>query len=143
MPSKKELKRLYDIEYRAKNKEKKRLQDREWREKNKEKKKLNDKLYYEKNKEKIIERVQEYNKSYVIENPHIKKISEWKSRGVKLRPNEDWESVYLYWKTCERCEACDVELTDGTGLTARNLDHDHDTGFIRDVLCWGCNIKRR
>ena len=95
--------------------------------------------YYHDNK---IKR-KEYNKSYVIENPHIFKISGWKSRGIKLRPNEDWDSVYLYWKTCERCELCDVELTDGKGLTSRNLDHDHDTRFIRNVLCWGCNIKRR
>ena len=111
----------------------------------KEKKKLRDKRYREKNKEKIIGRVQEYNKSYVIENSHIKKISEWKCKyGIKLRPNEDWLSVYLYWKTCERCELCNIELIDGTGeLNCRNLDHDHDTGFIRNVLCWGCNIKRR
>jgi|DEB0MinimDraft_10_1074344.scaffolds.fasta_scaffold07896_3 hypothetical protein len=127
------------------DKEKKKLRDKRYREKNKEKKKLNDKLYYEKNKEKIIGRVQEYNKSYVIENSHIKKISEWKCKyGIKLRPNEDWLSVYLYWKTCERCELCNIELIDGTGeLNCRNLDHDHDTGFIRNVLCWGCNIKRR
>ena len=67
------------------DKEKKKLRDKRYREKNKEKKKLNDKLYYEKNKEKIIGRVQEYNKSYVIENSHIKKISEWKCKyGIKL-----------------------------------------------------------
>ncbi len=125
MPSKKEDKRLYDIKYRAKNKEKKRLQDKEWREKNKE--------YMKK-----------YIKSYRPKNLHSYTISQWKFQGIKLRPNEDWDSVYLYWKTCERCELCDVELTDGRGeLTSRNLDHDHDTGFIRNVLCWGCNIKRR
>ena len=108
-----------------------------------EKKRLRDKRYYEKNREKIIERMKEYNKSYKMENPHISKISDWKCKyGIKLRPNEDWDSVYLYWKTCERCELCDVELTDGKGLTSRNLDHDHDTGFIRNILCWGCNIKR-
>ena len=71
------------------------------------------------------------------------KICNWKQQGIKLRPNEDWDSVYLYWKTCERCELCDVELTDGKGLTSRNLDHDHDTGFIRNILCWGCNINER
>jgi len=101
------------------------------------------KIYYEKNKEKINKRTLEYSKSYRGENLHIYTISGWKCRGIKLRPNEDWESVYLYWKTCERCELCDVELTDGSGeLTSRNLDHDHDTEYIRDVLCWGCNIKR-
>ena len=114
-----------------------------YREINKEKKKLRDKLYYEKHKEKIIKRTKEYSKSYDIENPHIKKISDWKNKyGIELRPNEDWLSVYLYWKTCERCEECNVELTDGMGeLTCRNLDHDHNTKYIRNVLCWGCNIN--
>jgi len=145
MPYKDPVKRKeYKKQYRAKNKEKIKAKRKIYYDENKEKiqkrKKISDTLYRNKNKDKIAE----YNKSYRMENPHITKISEWKSRGVKLRPNEDWESVYLYWKTCERCELCDVELTDGTGeLTSRNLDHDHDTGFIRDVLCWGCNIKRR
>ena len=108
-----------------------------WNKENKEKRKIIQKRYTENNKESIND--------YRNEFHHLKKICDWKNkRGIKLKPNEDWESVYLYWKTCERCELCDVELTDGTGeLTSRNLDHDHDTGFIRDVLCWGCNIKRR
>lgn len=73
------------------------------------------------------------------------KISNWKNQGIKLRPNEDWESVYLFYITCEECENCGIELTDEryNTYTRRNLDHDHDTGFIRNVLCWGCNIKRR
>ena len=97
--------------------------------------------YRVKNKEKKNKIQYEYH----ARNPHIKVISGWKTKhGIELRPNEDWLSVYLYWKTCERCELCDVKLTDGRNeSTSRNLDHDHDTKYIRDVLCWGCNIKRR
>ena len=92
------------------------------------------KKYREKNEQKI--------QGYQEEFHHLKRITDWKYKGIKLRPNEDWLSVYLYWKTCERCEKCNVELTDGMGkLTCRNLDHDHSSGFIRNVLCWGCNIK--
>jgi len=116
---------------------------KKYRKENKDKYRQYNKKSWEKNKNKFMENRMDYQKQYEIENPHIFKISDWKHKGIKLRPNEDWDSVYLYWKTCERCELCDVELTDGPGkLTSRNLDHDHSTGYIRNVLCWGCNIKR-
>ena len=103
--------------------------------KNKEDQRKSQLRYKERNPDKY--------KSYHIENPQVQRISQWKHMKIKLRPNEDWLSVYLFWKTCEECENCGIELTDGMGeLTCRNLDHDHETGFIRDVLCWGCNIQR-
>jgi len=85
-------------------------------------------------------------KSYNARNPHIKKISDWKiEKGIKLKPNEDWESIYLFYITCECCENCGVHLTDEKKNTKsrRCLDHDHDTGFIRNILCHSCNSKRR
>jgi alpha-galactosidase/6-phospho-beta-glucosidase family protein len=110
------------------------------------------KEYHEKNKEKHNEYMKEYHrknaeidKEYRRENPHVKTISQWKSRGIKLRPNEDWLSVYLFYITCEECENCGVELTTDryNTSTTRCLDHDHSTGFIRDVLCNACNVERR
>ena len=99
--------------------------NKDWRAKNKEKK---NKIQYE----------------YHARNPHIKVISAWKRQSkIKLREGEDWGSVYLYFITCEECENCGVELSDIPHTAElRNLDHDHDTGFIRNVLCWKCNIKR-
>ena len=98
------------------------------------------KKYYEKNKDYLYEKKKEYRKIY----PEKTFILNWKSRGVKLREGEDWDSIYLYYITCEECENCGVELTDGKPmkLTTRCLDHDHSTGFIRNIICNACNIKR-
>jgi len=83
------------------------------------------------------------NHKYYINWPNKIKIKEWRKRGVKLRHNEDWESVYLYYITCKECEICSVKLTDEKKNTAtrRCLDHDHSTGYIRNILCIACNRR--
>ena len=53
-----------------------------------------------------------YRYNLVKENPHITRIDGWKQQGIKLKPNEDWESVYLFYITCEKCEECAIDLTD-------------------------------
>lgn len=110
---------------------------REYREKNREKLKEQNRL----SNLKRIDEKREYNRTYMKSydpNPCKKYAANWRSRGVKLRENEDWESVYLFWLSCENCEACGKDL-DGKP----NLDHDHTTGFIRDVVCVRCNNVRR
>ena len=38
------------------------------------------------------------------------------------------------------CELCNVEFTDEI-KNQRCMDHDHDTGFFRKVLCRSCNAS--
>ncbi len=115
-----EKKKEYLRQYRLKNKDFIKKINKEWRENNKE-------------------HIYEKNKDYVNgEGKHINTCAKWRSRGIKLKPNEDWESIYLFYITCEECEECGVNLNN----VKRCLDHDHDTGFIRDILCNRCNVIR-
>jgi hypothetical protein len=94
-----------------------------------------EKSYYQKNKEALAmkQMIRDKLRSYE------KKVISWESLGIILRPDEDWLSVYLHYMTLEECTNCAIELKNGCNLDSRNLDHDHSTGFIRDVMCSNCN----
>ena len=104
-----------------------------WSENNKEKEKESKKLWRENNKEYYKEYFKEYHKT----EKSLKSltISRWKFYGVK---NNDFDKLYEYYSNCKFCEECNVDFT----LYKKCLDHDHDTGLFRNVLCNRCNCKR-
>ncbi len=162
-----EKRKEYDKKYREQNREKIKETKKIYREKNKEKrleyeKKNREKIleqqknYYEKNKEKILEYQKkykkkwrennmekrlEYEKKYREENHMKVMISNWKYRGLK---SDDYESVYNLVMGTEKCDGCDCILTDNKPRTStsRCMDHDHETGEFRAVLCHSCNLKQ-
>ena len=111
---KKEYKKEYNKQYYQKNKEYM-------------------KLYYQHNKEKF----QEYRKN----NPEYRKkesINNWKRYGVI---SEDQNILYNYYLSIDECQNCGKELNQDVS-TKRCLDHDHNTGQFRQILCNVCNIMR-
>ena len=103
-------------------------------EKNKEKRKEYQRQYRKNNKDKI----KQYN-----QKSHVKKtmrISQWKHNGII---SDNFDGLYEKYINTEYCELCSVKLTEDkiTTKTTRCLDHDHETGEFRNILCHSCNLK--
>jgi len=103
----------YDKAYQLKNKEKIAEQKRAWRLANKE-------------KIKAYGQIDEYKKSNRMRN--------WRNIGVKDVNDE----LYNYYMNCDKCEVCSNGFKNSKD---KHLDHNHDTGKFRYVLCGACNIQ--
>ena len=64
---------------------------------------------------------------------------DWKRRGIRLV-----EGDYERYMETSNCDCCGVELILGNKSKARKIiDHDHHSGYVRNIICNTCNIKRR
>jgi len=65
--------------------------------------------------------------------------SSWKNKGMIFTPEEfeDIYEKYIYSTNCELCDALFPNTRD------RCLDHDHETGKIRNIVCQKCNQNKR
>ena len=62
-------------------------------------------------------------------------INNWKKRGIIT---DDYDKIYDEYINTTECKLCNHEFID---TTERCLDHDHDTGLIRNILCRACNTR--
>ena len=76
-------------------------------------------------------------KSY-YENPihyKYKRIERWKEKGVI---HHDFDDLYdTYFKTME-CQYCNKPFKKSIN---RHLDHNHETGAFRMIVCCACNSR--
>ena len=77
----------------------------------------------------------EYNKIYsqTPKRKMNKKISEWKSRGLIAI---NYDLIYDRWYYSSHCDECKCEYSKGNH---KCMDHCHNTGLFRNILCHSCN----
>ena len=121
-------------------------QRKEYYQEHKKEKKEYSKKYYEEHKQKMLEyreknkeRIQEYIKQYTTTEQGKKRyrINRWKLRGII---SDDYDALYDKYINATECELCKTPITEGGGIYGKkHLDHDHETGKFRNILCGHCN----
>lgn len=93
------------------------------------------KKYYEKNKEQ--EKRRTLSNYYAFKKDPAKKLK-WRENQLKVKYNitlEDWDSMYE--EQGYKCAVCNSDEPVGNGVL--HVDHCHDTGIVRGLLCHHCN----
>lgn len=88
-----------------------------------ERRKLNNKKYYTNNKDKVLLRCREH---------HLKK-------NYGLTSNEYFELVKKQDNKCAICKKEETRYTKTGDIKPLSVDHDHNTGEVRMLLCNDCN----
>jgi hypothetical protein len=65
--------------------------------------------------------------------------TQWKSRGMIFTLDE-FKEIYEKYIYATNCELCDVLFPNTRN---RQLDHCHETGKIRNIVCCKCNLQKR
>lgn len=99
----------------------------EWRAKHREKLAEKGRVYYNNHKE------QHKAWTQIFEGKRSGTISNWKQRGLI---HEDYNQLYDCYINTHKCDVC---LKDFTDSTDRCMDHNHETGLFRQILCRNCN----
>ena len=91
------------------------------------------KIYREQNKELLYKKKKEYNKTEA--GKKSSRILNWKKYGIICI---DYDEMYNIYINTSKCDYCNKEFKNSLD---RHLDHNHETGEVRGILCRGCNIR--
>ena len=108
----------------------------EYYKKNKDKYSEKSKIYNETNKEQLKKyRTEYYKRPKAIK---VRRIIDWKKYGLKLY-GYTYDELYEYYLSVDNCEVCNKDISMGGHY--KHMDHCHDTGCFRWILCDKCNIQ--
>lgn len=114
--------------------------------KDKEDKKKWDKQHYKDNREECIKYAKEYRENHPKKVKKVKEQYRKTEKGKEIRrkarveykyglSHKDWEG--LWYAQDGRCAICDKFFTKMRDIC---VDHNHETGKVRGLLCSQCNI---
>ena len=66
-------------------------------------------------------------------------IINWKRSGLLCRDGETYKDIYYHVMSINNCQLCQIEFNKEKSNQVRCMDHDHNTGYFRKVLCRRCN----
>ena len=77
----------------------------------------------------------EWNKNYYKSKKGIKsaRLCQWKKHGLIAI---NYDIIFDRWWYSSHCENCKCEYSKDN---VKCMDHDHDTGLFRNILCNRCN----
>lgn len=116
--------------YHISNKDEIKAKDKLYYEANAEVIKNKQKKYYEANKDKVKKYIQTYNKT----NPDVQRKTQYKRKfGITL---DDYDKMFDIQEG--KCSICTKHQSELKKLL--HVDHNHETGKIRGLLCGDCNL---
>jgi len=132
MSQAKEKRKAYHTAYRERNKEKLKAYYAERYKKNREKYLKKMKEYYRDNRNEKLKYAKKYRNAYPekIRDRHYRR-----EYGITL---EQFEQIFL--RQNSKCANIQCLSSSPQGKKGWQLDHDHSTGNVREILCCKCNL---
>jgi hypothetical protein len=126
-----EKKRAYNREYWERTRDVQLTRMRRWREANKEKLKADKRAWYDANKERAIRN----SKAWRAANPEKTRVFRRRGRLKKRYKITEQHVQKLLKRQGYKCAICRTAFR---GVPC--VDHNHETGAIRGLLCDPCNL---
>jgi len=72
-----------------------------------------------------------------------RKKHHWIEQGIKFDDQLQFITIYYHYLATKTCDKCNIKFTEGNTKYRKCLDHNHNTGLFRNILCANCNINDR